>query len=347
MAQAKSVVLLKRPVGKPSAVLGQDIGVKVSDAPSEAPADGVLVKLCFISADPYLRNSMASSIPENSIVSGFVSGKIVASNIPDWKKDDLFGANLPFTSIQAVSGPALQGFRKLTGLISEAELSLGVGLLGMPGSTAYAGLDLMGVNENDRVWISAATGAVGSVASQIAKNVKKCKLVLGSAGSAEKCSVAVKEFGADACFNYKDASNAKELTALVKKHAPEGIDFYFENVGGDHFTAAMGNLRPHGRVAVCGAISRYNHTDGGGFPSESINFGQIIYQQQRVEGFLCGDWLSGKRGSFLGDMSKWYKEGLVKNKETVFDGIEKWPEAFHALFTQGGDNLGKVVVKVC
>jgi len=267
------------------------------------------------------------------------------SKHPEWKEGDLFGANLPFTTHQAVSADGLASFRKLTGYIKEDDLSVGIGLLGMPGSTAYGGLDLMNVNEKDNVWISAATGAVGSIAGQIAKNVKKCKLVLGSAGSDEKCKVAQEEFGYDVCINYKRAQNAKEMTALVKANAPEGIDFYFENVGGDHFTAALNNIRPKGRIAVCGAISRYSSTDSSP-PTESLFLGQIIYTQVRIEGFLCGDWLSGKRGNFLQDMSSWYKQGLVTKRETVFEGVERWPEAFHALFVQGGDNLGKVVVKV-
>ena len=135
------------------------------------------------------------------------------------------------------------------------------------------------------------------------------------------------------------------MSALVKKHAPEGIDFYFENVGGDHFEAAMANLREKGRIAVCGAISRYNATEDTP-PTEQVNFLHLIYRQQRVEGFLCGDWLRGARGNFLGDMSSWYRAGLIKRKETVYSGVDKWPEAFNALFQQGGENLGKIVVKV-
>jgi NADPH-dependent curcumin reductase CurA len=341
---AKSIVLLKRPDGTVSSKLGEDIGLTESEAPSKAPeTGGALVEIIYFSVDPYLRNSMNATLPVNAPIRGYVSGKIVDSNDADWKAGDLFGANLPFTTLQQVTKEDLKTFRNLTKYIKEEELSMGIGLLGMPGSTAYAGLDLMNVNENDRVWISAATGAVGSLAGEIAKNVKKCKLVIGSAGSDEKCRTAEKEFGYDACFNYRGATNADELTEIVKKHAPEGIDFYFENVGGDHFAAAMSNLREKGRVAVCGAISRYNSK---GAPKETVNFLNLIYKQQRDEGFLCGDWLRGARGSFLDDMSKWYREGKIKRKETIYHGIEKWPEAFAALFTQGGDNLGKICVKV-
>ena len=349
VVKARSVVLLTRPVGMASPVLGENIGVKEVDVAVEAPPNGVFVQIKFMSVDPYLRNRIARDSPLNAPIMGHVAGKVLKSNACGWKEGDIFGAHLPFVSYQAVSESDLKDFRNLTSLIDESDLSVAIGILGMPGSTAYAGLDLMGVSANDRVWISAATGAVGSIAGQLAKNVRKCKLVIGSAGSDEKCHVAKAEFGYDACVNYKHATKEKDLTSLIKEAAPEGIDFYFENVGGDHFAAGMTNLRIKGRVAVCGAISRYNEA-GGLFQSESqsesIHLGKLIYMQQRVEGFFFTDWLSGARGNFLKDMSSWYKAGLVKKKETVFHGIEKWPEAFHALFTQGGDNLGKIVVKI-
>jgi NADPH-dependent curcumin reductase CurA len=342
---AHAMVLCRRPNGLPSPKLGEDFKVVESEAPTAAPEGGLLVQLCYMSVDPYLRNSVRATLPLDQPVRGFVSGKVVQSKAAEWKVGDMFGANLPFVTVQAVPSKELVSFRNLTKYLKEEELSLGIGLLGMPGSTAYAGLDLMGVKESDSVWISAATGAVGSIAGQIAKNVKKCKLVVGSAGSKKKCTVATKEFGFDHCFNYRNASNAAGISELLKKAAPENIDFYFENVGGDHFAAAMANLREKGRVAVCGAISRYNITETSP-PKEEIDFPQLIYKQQRVEGFLSGDWLAEKRGSFLKDMSGWYRSGLIQKRETVYDGVEKWPEAFNALFQQGGENLGKIVVKV-
>jgi len=346
MSKAKTVVLLRQIDGVPSPKLGEDFGIVESEAPTSAPKEGVLVNVLYMSVDPYLRGVSRRTKPNDPMV-GFVSGKIVESNVPEFKAGDLFGASLPFTTIQTVSKEGLASVRKLTGYLKEEELSLGIGLLGMPGSTAYAAIDLMKVGEtsDERVWISAATGAVGSVAGQIAKNVKHCKLVVGSAGSEEKCALAKKEFGYDACFNYTQAKSGQELTALVKANAPEGIDFYFENVGGDHFTAALKNMRTKGRIAVCGAISKYN-ASGLEVPQEHLNIADLIYSNIRIEGFTCSDWLMGKKGNFTEDMSKWYHAGLVKSKETFFHGIEKWPEAFAALFKQGGDNLGKVVVKM-
>jgi len=335
--------LLRQLSSIPSPVLGEDFGVVEVEAPKLAPEGGLLLELSYVSVDPYLRGSIPKTLKENDTVRGFVSGKVIESKTGEWKVGDLFGANLPFITIQTATSEEASSFRNLTQYLTESELSLGIGLLGMPGSTAYAALDLMSVNELDRVWISAATGAVGSVAGQIAKNVKHCKLVLGSAGSAEKCVTATKDFGFDACFNYRQATDASEMTALVKRYAPEGVDFYLENVGGDHFTAAFNNIREKGRIALCGAISKYSleHKTG-----ETIMMQEMIYKNIRIEGFLCTDWLSGKRGTFLKDMSKWHREGLVNSRETVFNGIEKWPEAFNALFQQGGENLGKIVVKV-
>lgn len=165
-------------------------------------------------------------------INAFVSGKILASNAEGFKAGDLFGASLPLQVVQAVAGAAMKNnFRNLTPYIKESEISLGIGILGMPGSTAYGGADLLQLTEKDTVWINAATGAVGSLLGQIAKNVNKAGLVVGSAGSDAKCKVAKDKFSYDTCFNYREAKNAAELTALVKKDAPNGITAYFENVG--------------------------------------------------------------------------------------------------------------------
>lgn len=157
----------------------------------------------------------------------------------------------------------------------------------------------------------------------------------------------VEKLGLDGAVDYKLCPTRADLSAALKKLAPEGIDMYFDNVGGIHFETAMAALRAHGRVANCGGISRYNESSGAEgelriperfFPTD------MIYTFQRVEGFMCLPWLSGKKGNFLQDMSGWLKEGKVKVEETFFEGIESWPLAFQALFT--GGNKGKVVVRV-
>jgi NADPH-dependent curcumin reductase CurA len=275
--------------------------------------------------------------------SGFVVGRVVASNgNTNWNLGDTFGANLPFTTVQNLSADALQKtlMWKLTGLVSDEELSLGLGVLGMPGSTAYGGLvDVLAPKEGETIFISAASGAVGSLVGMLAKRVFNCT-VIGSCGGPEKCALIKEKFGFDHAIDYKTLSGADDLMTALKQVAPDGIDMYFENVGGFHFEAAFNSLRPHGRIAVCGGISQYNsHPD-----LNSINPMKMVYTFQRIEGFVCGPWLSGKKGNFLRDMHQYLREGKLIAQETFFEGIESWPVAFQALFT--GRNVGKVVVRV-
>lgn len=211
----------------------------------------------------------------------------------------------------------------------------------MPGSTAYGGLiDILRPEAGQTIFISAASGAVGSVVGMIAKKVFGCKTI-GSCGGPEKCAMLIEKFGFDHAIDYKTCNNADELTAALKAVAPEGIDMYFENVGGIHFDAAFASLRSGGRIAVCGAISEYNNKVAIG---NKINIFHMIYTNQRIEGFVCSPWLAGKRGNFLADVSQWFKEGKLPEQETFTDGIDNWPLAFQSLFT--GANKGKVVVRV-
>lgn len=211
--------------------------------------------------------------------------------------------------------------------------------MGMPGATAYGGLiDVLRPNHGETIWVSGAGGAVGSMVGQIAKNVYGCT-VIGSAGGPEKCEYVCEAFGFDHCVDYKTCSKTKDLIVALRKVAPDGIDMYFENVGGMHFEAAMSCLKIGGRVAVCGTISNYN--DGRPPPTE-IHISNMIYSGQRIEGFVCTPWLSGAQGNFLEDMAGWIKEGKVKVEETLFEGAETYGEGFQSLFT--GGNYGKVVV---
>jgi len=217
----------------------------------------------------------------------------------------------------------------------------------MPGATAYGGLiDVLRPLENkadgkqEVIWVSGAAGAVGGMVGQLAKQVYGCR-VLGSCGGPKKGELVKETFGFDHVIDYKTVSTAEELTSAVKEGAPEGIDMYFDNVGGIHFEAAMSSLRPHGRVAVCGGISEYNSTEL--VPVKFFPL-KMVFSCQRVEGFVSIPWLSGQKGNFLKDMSKWLKEDKVKVQETKFDGIDQWPMAFQSLFT--GANMGKVIVTV-
>jgi NADPH-dependent curcumin reductase CurA len=319
---------------------------------SETPAldlDGsIQVKVLAMSADPYLRGRISPKSPMRyqigEVMSGFVVGKVVASlNNSEWSEGDLFGGSLPFTTIQNLTPENLKSslMWKLTGLLDESEITLGLGLMGMPGSTAYGGLiDVLRPNEGETIFISAASGAVGSLVGMLAKRLYNCK-VIGSCGGPEKCALIKEKFGFDHAIDYKTVSTAEELTNALKEVAPDGIDMYFENVGGMHFDAAYASLRPHGRIAVCGGISQYNEAK----PAlNSINPMTMVYTFQRIEGFVCFPWLAGKKGNFLQDMHRYYREGYLVSQETYFDGIEQWIDGFQSLFT--GKNVGKVVVRI-
>lgn len=311
----------------------------------------IMVQILSISADPYLRNSIkktkgamnAGTNEQGAIMQGFVSGKVLRSMNPAWVEGDFFGTHSQFSTVQIVSEEASKGFRKLSNLIEgESQISLGVGVLGMPGATAYGGLlDVLRPNAGETIFISAAAGAVGGLVGMIAKNVFGCK-VIGSCGGPVKCALIKEKYGFDHAIDYKKIPDAAGLIAALKEVAPEGIDMYFESVGGMHFEAAFALLRPYGRIAVCGEIAEYSSE----FPNQSnISLMRMIYTYQRIEGFVCGPWLRGEKGNFIADMSQWIKEGKVKLQDESFtDGIENWPSAFQSLFT--GANVGKVVVRV-
>jgi NADPH-dependent curcumin reductase CurA len=315
---------------------------------------GVLLQVLAMSADPYLRGGIKPGRGKKAgdAMSGFVSGIVLESKNPKWVEGDLFGAALEFSNIILVTKEMMAKtlMWKLTGLVEEKNISYGVGVMGMPGSTAYGGLiDVLRPNKGETIFISAAAGAVGGLVGQIAKNEFGCKVV-GSCGGPEKGKIILDQYGFDAHVDYKQASNIQDLKGMLKEAAPDGIDMYFENVGGMHFETAMSALRSQGRIAVCGCIANYNKNTSAeaGSLDESvlnkINIADMIYSAQRIEGFVCMPWLSGAKGNFLKDMSRWLKEGKISVQETFHEGIEQWPVAFQSLFT--GANKGKVVIRL-
>ena len=208
--------------------------------------------------------------------------------------------------------------------------------MGMPGLTAYGGLLITGeLKDGETVFVSAASGAVGSVVGQIAK-IKGCT-VIGSAGSDEKVAQLVDEFGFDHAFNYKTDDPLTEL----RKGAPEGIDVYFENVGGKQLEAALTHMRSHGRIPICGMISHYND-DGTATPGPR-NLMEAIYKFITLRGFIVTAFMD-QQPQFLKDMSAWIESGQMKYHETILHGIEKAPDAFIGLFS--GSNNGKMLVKI-
>jgi len=316
----------------------------------------ILVQCLALSADPYLRGGIKPGRGKKAgdAMNGFVAGVVLESKSEKWVAGDLFGGAFDFSNMLLITKEMMGKtiMWKLTDLIDEDKISYGVGVMGMPGSTAYGGLiDVLRPLQGETIFISAAAGAVGGLVGQIAKNEYGCNVV-GSCGGDEKGKIILDKYGFDSHIDYKKASTEAELTAMLKAAAPEGIDMYFENVGGMHFETAMSCLRTKGRIAVCGCIANYNKaTTGadtsataspGGDVFNKIDIGQMIYSFQRIEGFVCMPWLSGQKGNFLQDMSRWLKEGKIQVQETHFQGIEQWPLAFQSLFT--GANKGKVVV---
>jgi hypothetical protein len=220
--------------------------------------------------------------------------------------------------------------------VEGVSLSANLGVLGMPGMTAYAGLlDVAAFAEGDAVFVSGAAGAVGSLVGQLAK-LKGASLVVGSAGSDEKVAWLTEELGYDVAFNYKSGPVAKQLFAA----APAGIDVYFDNVGGDHLQAAIHALKVHGRVAMCGAISMYNNTEPAPGPN---NLTLAIGKRLTLRGFIVSDH-ADMRNDFVREVGGWLADGTIKAEETVMHGIESAGDAFIGLLA--GANTGKMVVEL-
>ena len=324
--------LKSRPNGVPTP---DNFEVAETDVPT--PASGqILVRNSYISVDPYMRGRMVdrkSYAPPFKIgeaLQGHAVGQVVASNGNDkLKVGDFVQSMNGWREWYVSAGADVQKFEPA------APIQSYLGALGMPGMTAYAGLLRIGaLKDGERVFVSAASGAVGSVVCQIAK-AKGC-YVVGSVGSDEKAQY-LKSLGIDGAINYKSCG---DLNAAVAKAFPEGIDVYFENVGGVHLEAALNNMRPNGRIPLCGMIDMYNATEP---PPGPRNLAMAIGLGLTLRGFIVSNHYD-LLADFHRDMAKWAKEGKMKWRETVVDGVENAPKAFIGLFK--GDNLGKMVVRV-
>jgi NADPH-dependent curcumin reductase CurA len=332
MTTSKEIRLKSRPVGMPQVSNFELASVSL---PEPAPGE-VQVRNHWMTVDPYMRgrmNDMASYVPPfqlGEVMQGGAVGEVVASNDPAFKAGDPVQSFLGWR--EAFNAPAAAVQKLEThGLPPEAFL----GVAGMPGMTAYIGLlKIAALKGGDVVFVSAAAGAVGQVVCQIAK--LKGHTVIGSAGGAEKVAY-LKELGVDHVIDYKAES---DLTAALMRAAPNGIDVYFENVGGAHMEAALMAARPMGRFALCGMISQYNATDLGPGVRGLI---MAVGKQLRLEGFIVSSHMDMQE-PFIRDMSSWIAQGKVKWRETIEDGIENAPVAFLKLFK--GENLGKMLVKL-
>jgi hypothetical protein len=260
---------------------------------------------------------------------GHAVGEVVESRDPSLKVGDIVMSVLGWREAFVANA------RELRAVDARIQpLSVHLGLLGMPGMTAWVGLNLVDVKAGDRIFISAGAGAVGSVAGQLAK-LRGC-FVVGSAGSAQKVKALVDELGFDAAFNYKDG----DVRGQLAKAAPDGIDVSFDNVGGEQLEAAISALNVNGRVIACGAISRYNDTT---FPPGPSNLHMLIGKRLTMKGFIVSDWFH-QMPQFAAEVGGLYTGGRIKVKETVVEGIARAPRAFIDLLR--GENIGKMVVKL-
>ena len=323
--------LVARPDGWPTP---EDFALR--EVPVEAPTAGrILVRNLYFSVDPYMRgrmNDVKSYVPPFQLdapMDGGAVGEVIASEAEGFAVGDHVLHGLGWREYAAL--PAKHA-KKVDG--SLAPLSAYLGVLGMPGLTAYAGLlDVASFKPGDAVFVSGAAGAVGSEVGQIAR-LKGASRVIGSAGSDEKVKLLVDEYGFDAAFNYKNGPVAEQL----KEAAPDGIDVYFDNVGGDHLEAALGRLNQFGRVALCGAIAQYNDT---GAPTGPRNLALAIGKRLRLQGFIVGDH-SDLQPQFVDEVSAWVRSGELKYNETFVEGIDNGVEGFLGMLR--GENTGKMII---
>jgi NADPH-dependent curcumin reductase CurA len=334
MPKSREIRLKRRPAGMPEP---GDFELAEITVPEPGPGQ-ILVHNIFMSVDPYMRGRMvdrASYVPPFQVgesLSGGAVGKVAAVNAnPQFQEGDYVLNFSGWREWFLTGGGELQKIDP-----SLAPIQAYLGAFGMPGLTAYGGLLRVGqLKDGERVFVSAASGAVGAVVCQIAKN-KGC-FVVGSAGSDEKCAWLEREAGIDKAINYRTAG---DLSAALKRAIPEGIDVYFENVGGEHLNAALANMRLNGRIAVCGMIAQYNDTAP---PPGPANIIMVIPQRLTIKGFIVTDPID-LMPDFMRDMAMWTKAGKMKWRETIVDGIEKAPEAFLGLFK--GENIGKMLVRL-
>lgn len=333
MPKSREWHLVARPHGWPK---NEDFALREAEVGEPGPGQ-VLVRNAYVSVDPYMRGRMndAKSYVEpyrlDQPMQGGAVGEVVASGAEGIAVGDHvlhFGGWREYALADAKAAVKVDP--------AVAPLSTYLGVLGMTGLTAYAGLLRVGAfKEGDAVFVSGAAGAVGGQVGQIAK-LKGASRVIGSAGSDEKVKLLVEEYGFDAAFNYKNGPVAEQLAQA----APDGIDVYFDNVGGEHLEAALGALNLGGRAVICGMIAQYNATEPTPGPRNMV---KILQNRLRVEGVLVGDHYD-LQPQFVQEVGTWVREGKLHYRETVVEGIENNVEAFLGLLR--GENTGKMIVKL-
>jgi NADPH-dependent curcumin reductase CurA len=329
----REVRLEHRPVGWPS---GDDFSLIESDIPDLADGQ-IRVRNVVMSVDPYMRGRMsgAKSYAEpyalGEAMHGGAVGVVEESRAAGFEVGDHVLHGLGWREVAVVDGTAARVVDT-----TAAPPSAYLGVLGMTGLTAYAGLTRIApVRPGDVVFVSGAAGAVGSVAGQIATALGASRVV-GSAGSDEKVRHLIDDLGFDAAVNYRSG----KVSQLLREAAPAGIDVYFDNVGGEHLEAAIGSLRLGGRIAICGAISVYNATEPAPGPR---NLSRLIQTRGAIRGFLVGDHYD-LAAEYVGRASEWMADGRLTSRETFVDGIDHAVDGFLGVLR--GDNVGKMLVRL-
>ena len=328
---SREIRLASRPSGVPTTA--NFTLARIELAP---PQNGqVLVRNRYMSVDPYMRGRMnagKSYVPPFELgkpLEGGAVGEVIESRAEGFKPGDAVTSSFGWREYFIASPKELHPVKR-----EIQPLSVYLGALGMTGMTAWAGLHLVEIRAGETIFISGAAGAVGSVAGQLAK-LRGCR-VIGSAGSMEKIMFLREECGFDIAFDYKVGSILEQLNL----EAPDGIDVYFDNVGGQALEAALSTLREHGRIIACGCISGYNEEKPRPGPSNLFN---ITTKRLTVKGLMVFDWLD-RQAEFENEVGGYFKAGKVKHKETVVKGIDQAVGAFLGLFQ--GRNVGKMVVEL-
>ncbi len=329
----KQLRFVKRPVGR----AGADTWELVSEPLPELQEGQVLIQTHYVSLDPAMRGwmndrkSYVDPMALGSVMRAYGVGQVVASkNHPKFKVGDYLVGVCGVQQYVATDG---RGYLAVDPTL--APLPTYLGALGMTGMTAYFGILEVGkIRPGDVVLISGAAGAVGSVAGQIAK-IKGCR-VIGIAGGPDKCRYLTDELGFDGAIDYKN----ENIAGRLKELAPEGIDVFFDNVGGDQLEIALSRLRLHARVVICGAISQYNSTAPMAGPA---NYLSLLVNRASMTGMIVFDW-AGRYKEAMQELGGWLAAGKIRSRESVFEGIENFPQTFDRLFT--GEKQGKLALRV-
>ena len=334
----RRIVLASRPTGAP----GPD-NFRLEETDIPRPEQGqVLLRTVFLSLDPYMRGRMsdapsyAEPVQIGEVMVGGTVNRVVSSQLEGFAEGDwVLSYTCGWQDYALSDGSMLINLGK-----NPEHPSLALGVLGMPGFTAYMGfLDIGAPKDGETLVVAAATGPVGSTVGQIAK-LKGCRAV-GVAGGAEKCRFAVEELGFDACIDHYADDFAEQLAEAC----PQGIDIYYENVGGKVFDGVLPLLNTGARIPLCGLISQYNATELPPGPDRlGLLMGQILVKRLKVQGFIIFDDYGHRYDEFYQDMSRWYSEGKIKYREQVVDGLEQAADAFAGMLE--GKNFGKLVVRV-